>query len=49
MPKEIQSGLNLGKLSNGDYDSVEALFSNEGLDYDDGTRDPFNITVGYNW
>ncbi len=28
---------------------MEALFSDEGLDYDDGTRDPFNITVGYNW
>ena len=48
MPREIQSGLTLGKLDSGDFDSVEALFSNEGLDYDDGTRDPFNITVGYN-
>lgn len=41
MPKEIQSGISLSKLSNGDYDAVEALFSNEGLDYDDGTRDPY--------
>jgi len=39
----------LPKLDSGDYDSVEALFSNQGLDYDDGTRDPYNITVGYNW
>lgn len=49
MPHEIQYGLNLEKLPNGDLDSVEALFSDEGLDYDDGTRDPYNITVGYNW
>lgn len=49
MPAEIQSGLTLDKLSNGDYDAVQALFSNQNLDYNDGSRDPFNITVGYNW
>lgn len=48
MPKEVQSGITYKKLSNGDYDTVDSLFSDEGLDFNDGTKDPYNITVGNN-
>lgn len=49
MPTEVQSGLGLQTLSNGDYDVVEALYSDKGLEYDSDSRDPYNITVGYDW
>ena len=49
LPREVQDGLHLGELPGGEQDVVEALYSNESLDLFDGTKDPYNITVGNQW
>ena len=44
LPNEIEGDLHVKKLSNGDWDYVEALYSNESISPSaDGTKDPLKL------
>lgn len=44
LPNEIEGDLNVQKLANGDWDYVEALYSNESIfPSADGTKDPLKL------
>lgn len=48
MPSEIEKGLDLPYLSNGDQDSIAALYSNQSLSPYNGNKDMYNISVQLN-